>query len=76
MTQQKFQIDRELYPFTSHFMTMEDGAQLHYIDEGSGEQTFVRLPNNLYQSSLQFEAYPLFPGPKRGYANFPEFGQI
>lgn len=46
MAQQKFQIDRELYPFTSRFMAMEDGAQLHYIDEGAGEQTFLMLHGN------------------------------
>lgn len=28
-------INRELYPFTSHFLTV-DGHRLHYVDEGSG----------------------------------------
>lgn len=29
-------IDRTLYPFAPHYITLEDG-QLHYIDEGSGK---------------------------------------
>ena len=35
-TPEKFEIDRELYPFQPHFISLKDGGRLHYIDEGEG----------------------------------------
>jgi len=33
----KFKVNKELYPFKSHYMTMDNGAKIHYVDEGKGE---------------------------------------
>ena len=35
-TPEKFEIDRELYPFQPHYIQLKDGGRLHYIDEGEG----------------------------------------
>ena len=32
----KFKIDRKLFPFKSHFLKTDSGAEIHYIDEGTG----------------------------------------
>ena len=32
----KFEVDRELFPFESHFLKTESGAEIHYVDEGEG----------------------------------------
>lgn len=46
MSQPKFKINRDLYPFTSHFMSMKNGSKLHYLDEGEGDTTFLMLHGN------------------------------
>ena len=33
----KFKVNRELYPFKSHYLTLEGGAKIHYVDEGEGD---------------------------------------
>ena len=33
----KFKVNKELYPFKSHYMTLDNGAKIHYVDEGKGE---------------------------------------
>jgi len=33
----KFKVNKELYPFKSNYMTLENGAKIHYVDEGKGE---------------------------------------
>ncbi len=38
-----FDVDRGLFPFTSHFMEMSNGAKLHYVDEVKGDLTFLML---------------------------------
>ncbi len=42
-----FDVDRELFPFTSRFMEMSNGAKGHYVDEGKGGVTFLMLHGNL-----------------------------
>lgn len=37
MDKQKFAPNKELYPFQSHYMTLESGAKIHYVDEGEGD---------------------------------------
>lgn len=32
----KFEVDRELFPFESHFVQTSGGAEVHYVDEGQG----------------------------------------
>lgn len=43
MTQ--FKIDQELFPFQSRFITLDNGAKIHYIDEGTGP-TLLLLHGN------------------------------
>lgn len=42
-----FDVDRGLFPFTSHFMEISNGAKLHYVDEVKGDLTFLMLHGNL-----------------------------
>jgi haloalkane dehalogenase len=39
--QQKFAIDHTLYPFRSRWLTLKNGAIIHYIDEGEGPVFFL-----------------------------------
>ncbi len=32
----KFEVDQALFPFDSRFMILNNGARIHYIDEGKG----------------------------------------
>ena len=32
----KFEVDKTLFPFDSRFMTLNNGARIHYVDEGEG----------------------------------------
>jgi len=32
----KFEVDKSLYPYQPHYLELEDGSKLHYIDEGKG----------------------------------------
>lgn len=32
----KFDVDRELFPFESRYLTLANGARVHYVDEGQG----------------------------------------
>ena len=41
-----FDVDRDLFPFTSRFMEMSNGAMVHYVDEGKGDVTFLMLHGN------------------------------
>ena len=45
-TKQKFKVDRTLFPFESKYMRMQNGAAVHYVDEGEGEITFLMLHGN------------------------------
>lgn len=44
-TNLKFEINRELFPYKSHFLTLKNGARIHYIDEGKGP-TLLLLHGN------------------------------
>ncbi len=44
-TPDKFEVDRNLFPYQPHFIQLKDGGRLHYIDEGSGS-TFLLLHGN------------------------------
>ncbi|HHH46101.1 MAG TPA: alpha/beta fold hydrolase [Thiotrichales bacterium] len=35
-TPEAWAIDRDLFPFRPHYLPLEDGGRLHYIDEGEG----------------------------------------
>ena len=41
-----FDVDRDLFAFTSRFMEMSNGAKVHYVDEGKGDVTFLMLHGN------------------------------
>ncbi len=32
----KFEVDKELFPFESHFLKTNNGSEVHYVDEGQG----------------------------------------
>ena len=32
----KFEVDKELFPFESHFLKTNNGSEVHYVDEGVG----------------------------------------
>jgi len=33
----KFEVNKTLYPFKSRYLSLENGAKIHYVDEGEGE---------------------------------------
>ncbi|MCH9812708.1 MAG: alpha/beta fold hydrolase [Epsilonproteobacteria bacterium] len=35
-TKEKFSVDKNLFPYKSHYLTLENGAKIHYVDEGKG----------------------------------------
>jgi len=41
----KFEINQELFPFQSHYLTLNNGAKIHYLDEGKGP-TLLLLHGN------------------------------
>ena len=41
----KFEVDRELFPFESRFLELENGIRVHYVDEGQGP-TILMLHGN------------------------------
>lgn len=41
----KFEVDRELFPFESRFLELENGIRVHYVDEGKGP-TILMLHGN------------------------------
>lgn len=44
-SEQSFEVDRELFPYKPHYLTLDNGAKIHYIDEGSGP-TLLLLHGN------------------------------
>lgn len=34
--EEKFKVNKKLYPFKSNYLTLDNGAKIHYIDEGKG----------------------------------------
>ena len=44
-TPDKFEVDRNLFPYQPYFIQLKDGGRLHYIDEGSGP-TLLLLHGN------------------------------
>lgn len=44
-TPDEFKVDRELFPYQSRYLDLENGARLHYVDEGKGE-TILLLHGN------------------------------
>lgn len=44
-TPQDFRVDRQLFPYQSRFIEMENGARIHYVDEGTGP-TLLLLHGN------------------------------
>ena len=35
-TPDKFEIDKELFPYEPHFLSLPNGGRMHYVDEGQG----------------------------------------
>ncbi len=33
----KFEVNKDLFPFGNHFVTLADGSNIHYVDEGTGD---------------------------------------
>jgi haloalkane dehalogenase len=33
----KFEVNKDLFPFDNHFVTLSDGSNIHYVDEGAGD---------------------------------------
>ncbi len=72
-----FEIDRDLYPFTSRFMELSNGAKVHYVDEGEGEVTLLMLHGN---PTWSFVYRNLITGLAPDYrcvaVDYPGFSQI
>lgn len=52
MNTRKFDVDPELFPFTSRFFKSDTGAEVHYVDEGQGPTTILMLHGNPTRSFL------------------------
>ncbi len=33
----KFEVNKNLFPFGNNFVTLADGSNIHYVDEGTGD---------------------------------------
>lgn len=72
MTQ--FKIDQELFPFQSRFITLDNGARLHYVDEGTGPALLL-LHGNPTWSFLYRDIIPELKNNFRLIApDYPGFG--
>ena len=75
MKQPKFQVDKELYPFASHYITLQDGSKIHYVDEGEGNTTILLLHGNPTWSFLYRKMIPSLAKDFRVIApDYPGFG--
>ncbi len=69
------EVDRDLYPFTSRFMELSNGAKVHYVDEGKGEVTFLMLHGNPTWSFLYHNLLTgLAPDHRCVTLDYPGFG--
>lgn len=72
--QEKFDIDRRLFPFESHWLRLENGAVMHYVDEGSGP-VLLLLHGNPTWSFLYRNIIPRLTEKFRVIApDYPGFG--
>ena len=70
-----FDVDRDLFPFTSRFMEMSNGAMVHYVDEGKGDVTFLMLHGNPTWSFLYRKLISgLTPDQRCVALDYPGFG--
>ena len=44
----KFEVDTELFPFENRFITTDNGAEIHYVDEGEGPVILMLHGNPTY----------------------------
>ncbi len=70
----KFEVDRDLFPYESHFMDLEDGIKIHYVDEGEGP-VILMLHGNPTWSFLYRKMIGLLKSQFRVVApDYPGFG--
>lgn len=73
-TQQHFTPNKALYPFEPHFVTLDNGAKIHYVDEGKGP-VLLLLHGNPTWSFLYRKMIPLLKTHFRVIApDYPGFG--
>jgi pimeloyl-ACP methyl ester carboxylesterase len=73
----KFPVDETLYPFAHHFVSLPDGARIHYLDEGPAQasETIVFLHGNPTWSFLYRNIVKELRGEYRCIAlDYPGFG--
>lgn len=73
-TRADFQVNHELFPYQPHYLDMENGARIHYVDEGKG-QTLLLLHGNPTWSFLYRDIIAGLKGEFRLIApDYPGFG--
>ncbi len=73
----KFPVDEALYPFAHHFVSLPNGARVHYLDEGTAQasETIVFLHGNPTWSFLYRNIVKELRGEYRCIAlDYPGFG--
>lgn len=70
----KFRVNRELFPFESRFMVLDNGEKIHYVDEGKG-QTLLMFHGNPTWSFLYRKMISILKEDFRCVAfDYPGFG--
>jgi len=70
----KFDVDRNLFPFESRYLTLSNGARVHYVDEGQGP-VLLLLHGNPTWSFLYRDIIAALKGDFRLIApDYPGFG--
>jgi len=70
----KFEIDRKLFPYKSHYLSLENGSKIHYVDEGKGP-TLLLLHGNPTWSFLYRDIIAALKNDFRLIApDYPGFG--
>jgi haloalkane dehalogenase len=69
-----FEVDRALFPYQPHYLTLSDGARVHYVDEGEGP-VLLLLHGNPTWSFLYRHLIEALKGEFRVVApDYPGFG--
>lgn len=72
--EQSFEADRELFPYESYYLTLDNGSKIHYIDEGKGP-TLLLLHGNPTWSFLYRDIIAALKSDFRLIApDYPGFG--
>ena len=73
-TPDNFKVDKALFPYESHYIDLENGARIHYVDEGKGK-TLLLLHGNPTWSFLYRKIIAELKGEYRLIApDYPGFG--